>query len=172
MWLWISYKYNLTGIVVWQSNQWHRSGGAAPDDVLQNIWEDPMTYKSGYGTPYGSAPEFGNGDGMFFYPPNRDPNNDKTKYLTGPVPSMRLEILREGLDDYDYMMLLENCIKEANPGQKSLVKKAEKVLDFSSEVFVNDTEYTKNPEVLMEYREQMGELLEQFYKNKNEFCRE
>jgi hypothetical protein len=39
-------------------------------------------------------------------------------------------------------------------------------------VFVNDTEYTKNPEVLMEYREQMGELLEQFYKNKNEFCRE
>jgi hypothetical protein len=163
MWLWISYKYNLKGIVVWQSNQWHRSGGAAPDDVLQNIWEDPMTYKSGYGTPYGSAPEFGNGDGMFFYPPNRDPNNDKTKYFTGPVPSIRLEILREGLDDYDYMMLLENCIKEANSGQKSLVKKAEKVLGFGSEVFVNDTEYTKNPEVLMEYREQMGNLLEQFY---------
>lgn len=88
------------------------------------------------------------------------------------VQWMRLEILREGLDDYDYMMMLENCIKEANPGQKSLVKKAEKVLGFGSEVFVNDAEYTKDPGILMKYRRQMGELLEQFYKNKNEFCRE
>ncbi len=164
MWIWMSYQYNLTGILVWQTNHWNGAWGAAPDGVLQNIWEDPMTYKSGYGTPYGSAPEFGNGDGMFFYPPNRDPNNDKTKFLTGPVPSLRLEILREGLDDYDYMRMLENCIKNAKPGQKSLVLKAEKILDFGSEVFENDTEYTKDPGVLMKYREQMGDLLEQFYK--------
>jgi hypothetical protein len=123
-----------------------------------------MTYKSGYGTPYGSSPEFGNGDGMFFYPPNRAPNADTTKYMRGPVPSLRLEILREGLDDYDYMIMLENCIKEAKPGQIGLVFKAKKLLDFGSEVFENDTEYTKDPEVLMKYREQMGNLLEQFNK--------
>jgi hypothetical protein len=164
MWIWMSYQYNLTGILVWQTNHWNGAREAAPVGVLQNIWEDPMTYKSGYGTPYGSVPEFGNGDGMFFYPPNRDPNNDKTKYLSGPVPSLRLEILREGLDDYDYMRMLENCIKDAKPGQKCLVLKAEKILDFGSEVFENDTKYTKDPEVLMKYREQMGDLLEQFYK--------
>ena len=101
---------------------------------------------------------------MFVYPPNRDPNNDKTKFLTGPVPSMRLEILREGLDDYDYMMLLENCIKEAKPGQKNLVKKAKKVLNFGSDVFVDDTHYTKDPRILMGHRKKMGDLLEQFYK--------
>lgn len=162
MWIWMSYKYNLTGILVWSSNQWNGARRAAPDGIVQNIWEDPMTYKSGHGTPYNSAPEFGNGDGMFFYPPNRDPNNDKTKYLTGPVPSIRLEILREGLDDYDYMMMLEKCIKEANPGHKKLVSKARKVLDFGSEIFESDTVYTKNPEILMEYRQQMGNLLEKF----------
>jgi len=69
MWVWMSYKYNLTGILVWKTSHWNGARGAAPDGVLQNIWEDPMTYKSGHGTPYGSAPEFGNGDGMFFFRP-------------------------------------------------------------------------------------------------------
>ncbi len=166
MWIWMTYQYNLTGILVWQSNHWNRSAGAAPDGMLQNIWEDPMSYKSGYGTPYGSAPEFGNGDGMFFYPPNRDPNHDKTKYLTGPVPSVRIEILREGLDDYEYMMMLEDCIENAQAGRKDLVKKAKGLLNFGPDVFVNDTQYIKDPKILMEYRRQMGELLEQFYRSR------
>lgn len=165
IWLWMSYKYNLTGILVWQSNHWHNgSSGAFPEGTLQNIWEDPMSYKSGYGTPFGSAPEFGNGDGMFFYPPNRDPNNDKTKYMTGPVPSLRLEILREGLEDYDYMIMLEKCVENARPNQQNLVKKAQKLLNFGDEIFTDDQVYTKEPEILMNYREQMGALLEKFKK--------
>lgn len=162
MWLWISYKYHLEGILIWKINQWDGANGAAPEGILQNIWEDPMTYKSGYGTPYGSAPEFGNGDGMLMYPPNRNPNTDKSKFLTGPVPSIRLEILRQGLEDYDYMIMLENCINEAKPEQNKLVEKARKLLNFGSEIFVSDRVYSKDPEILMKYRNQMGELLEIF----------
>jgi hypothetical protein len=99
---------------------------------------------------------------MFFYPPNRDPNNDKTKYLTGPVPSLRLEIMREGIDDYDYLVLLDNCVKNARPNQQNLVKKAKQILNYGPEVFVNEQEYTKNPGILAKYRQQMGDLLEQF----------
>lgn len=161
MWLWMSYRYNLTGILVWSSNVWNAEG-CSPPGVLQNIWEDPMTYKDSYGAPVGGGMEFGNGDGMFFYPPNRDPNNDKTKYLRGPVPSLRLEIMREGIDDYDYMILLEKCIENADSGQKGPVNKAKKLLNFGTEVFTNDSVYTKDPEVLINYRKQMGELLEQF----------
>lgn len=165
MWLWMSYRYHLTGILVWNSNAWN-ADGCSPPRVLQNIWEDPMTYMDGHGTPVGAAAEYGNGDGMFFYPPNRDPNHDKTKYLSGPIPSLRLAILREGIDDYDYMMLLENCIKNARSDQQGLVKKARQVLNFGSEVFVNEHEYSKDPEVLMKYRQQMGDLLEQFNRTK------
>ncbi len=163
MWLWISYKYNLEGILIWNLNQWNGARGAAPNGMVQNIWEDPMTYKSGWGTPRNSAPEFGNGDGMLMYPPNRDPNNDKSKYMTGPVPSLRLEILREGLDDYDYMITLENCIQNARPDQKALVEKANKLLAFGTEVLVSDRMYSKDSEILMKYRNQMGKLLENFY---------
>ena len=163
MWVWMSYRYHLTGVLVWRANKWNDER-CSPPNVLQNIWEDPMTYKSGSGVPIGSAAEFGNGDGMFFYPPNRNPNQDKTKYFTGPVPSIRIEILREGLDDYDYMIMLEHCIDNARPDQQSLVKRAKQVLNFGEEVFTNDTVYTKDPMVLMKYRQQMGNLLEQFHK--------
>ena len=164
MWLWMSYRYHLTGILVWNSNMWNTEG-CSPRGVLQNIWEDPMTYMDGNGTPVGAAAEYGNGDGMFFYPPNRDPNNDKTKYLTGPVPSLRLEIMRDGIDDYDYMMLLEKCIKNARPDQQSLVKEAKQALNFGPEVFVDEQHYTKDPKILIKYRQQMGNLLEQFSRN-------
>jgi len=165
MWLWMSYRYHLTGILVWNSNMWN-ADGCSPEGVLQNIWEDPMTYMDGHGTPKGSAAEYGNGDGMFFYPPNRDPNNDKSKYLTGPVPSLRLEIMREGIDDYDYMMMLENCIKKARPDQQNLVKKAKQLLNFGADVFVDEKQYTKNPSVLQKYRLQMGDLLNAFSNSK------
>ncbi len=161
IWLWISYRYHLSGILVWNSNSWN-ADGCSPPGVLQNTWEDPMTYMDGHGTPYGAAAEFGNGDGMFFYPPTRDPNNDKTKYLTGPVPSLRLEILREGIDDYDYLAMLENYIKDARPEQKQLVYKAKQLLNYGKEVFINNMNYTKNPEILSRHRQQIGELLEQF----------
>ena len=161
MWIWMSYKYNLKGILVWRANKWNDER-CSPPGVLQNIWEDPMTYKSGHGTPFRSAAEFGNGDGMFFYPPNRHPNTDTTKYIRGPVPSLRLEILREGLDDYDYMMMLENYIKKADPSQQALVKKAKRILNFGEEIFVNDTTYAKDSDILMKNREQMGMLLEKF----------
>ena len=163
MWLWMSYRYNLSGILVWASNIWNQDG-CSPSGVLQNIWEDPMTYMDGHGTPVGGAVEYGNGDGMFFYPPNRDPNNDKTKYLRGPVPSIRLEILREGIDDYDYMIMLENSMKNATPEQQGLVKKAKQLLNFGDEVFTDESKYTKNPKVLLDYRKQMGDLLEKFSK--------
>lgn len=161
MWLWMSYRYQLTGILVWSSNVWNTKN-CSPPGVLQNIWEDPMTYMSGNLTTPGAAAEYGNGDGMFFYPPNRDPNNDKTKYLTGPVPSLRLEILREGIDDYDYLILLENCVKNARADQKKLAEKAKQILKYGTEVFTSEQEYAKNPEILAKYRQQIGDLLEQF----------
>lgn len=161
MWLWMSYYYHLSGILVWNSNMWNNDG-CSPKGVLQNIWEDPMTYMDGNGLPAGAAAEYGNGDGMFFYPPNRNPNADKSKYLCGPVPSLRLEILRQGIDDFDYLVLLDNFVKNARPGQENLVKKANLLLNLGPELFTNEHEYIKDPDILEKYRQQAGTLLEQF----------
>lgn len=158
MWLWMSYRYNLTGILVWCSNFWNTSS-ASPPGVLQDKWVDPMAYWGNREVPLGAASEFGNGDGVLFYPPRRDPNRDREPLISEPIPSLRLEILREGLDDYDYLKLLENCVLRAKPGQRQLVNRATRLLRLGSDVFVNDHEYTKDPQVLMRRRREIAELL-------------
>lgn len=164
MWLWMSYRYRLKGILVWSSTFWNESD-CSPSGMLQDPWTDPMAYNN-VPLPKGASCEFGNGDGRFFYPPQRDPNGDTSKCICEPIPSLRLEILREGLEDYDYMILLEKAIEQAGSKRSQWVKKAKWVLSFGSEVFVNEREYTKDSRVLMTKRETMGELLHQFYDRK------
>jgi len=59
-------------------------------------------------TPFSNG--LSNGDGYFFYPPKDDtiafePCNPPSNRM---VPSIRLELLREGLEDYAYLWLLNN----------------------------------------------------------------
>jgi hypothetical protein len=160
LWLWMSYKYQLKGILVWEANYW-TSGTVFPPGMLQNPWQDPMSYTVGYGTPYGQVNHWGNGDGRFLYPPNRAPNKDKRKFLAGPINSIRWEILREGIEDYEYFWLLENKIKKAK-GKKELVEKGRQLLNFPETVFKDGQSYTKDPKILLEYRARIAELLEKF----------
>jgi len=158
IWLWMSYKYQLKGILVWEANYW-TSGTVFHSGTLQNPWQDPMSYTVGYGTPYGQVNHWGNGDGRFLYPPNRDPNKDKKKYLAGPINSIRWEILREGIEDYEYLWLLENKIKKAK-GKKELVDKGRQLLNLPESLFKTGQDYTKDPKILLEYRAKIAGLLE------------
>ena len=89
-WLWQTRAERCTGILIWQVNHWQAGflygGGALRDPYL-----DPMSRHS-----HGKC--FGNGDGMLFYPPK-----DR---LADPVGSIRMEMLRDGIEDYDYFELL------------------------------------------------------------------
>ncbi|HUU30343.1 MAG TPA: glycoside hydrolase domain-containing protein [archaeon] len=159
LWLWMSFKYQLKGILVWSANYWS-SGTVFPPGMLQNPWQDPMSYRSGYSTPFGQVNNWGNGDGRFIYPPNKNPNSDRTKYLCGPVSSVRWEILREGIEDYEYLWLLQNAIDNAGPDQKKAADKGRKLLDLPESLFKNGREYTKDPKVLLEYRGKVAKALE------------
>ncbi|MCK7481893.1 MAG: hypothetical protein M0C28_35510 [Candidatus Moduliflexus flocculans] len=53
MWLWMTYKWGLEGILVWRADYWN-SPTLFPPGVLQNPWQDPMSYTVGYGVPYGT----------------------------------------------------------------------------------------------------------------------
>jgi len=161
MWLWMTFKWGLKGILVWRADYWN-SPTLFPPGVLQNPWADPMSYTVGYGLPYGQVNHWGNGDGRFLYPPNRDPGRDKTKYLCGPVNSVRWEILREGIEDYEYFVLLERAIKDAKKKTKSeaLLAEASKLLDFPAALFSSGKEYTKDPLDLLRYRTRVAEMIE------------
>jgi hypothetical protein len=161
MWLWMSYKWGLKGILVWRADYWS-SPTLFPPGVLQNPWQDPMSYTVGYGVPYGQVSHWGNGDGRFLYPPNRDPGKDKTKYLCGPVDSVRWEILREGIEDYEYFVLLERAVREARAKGKGgkLVDEAARLLNFQPALFTSGKEYTKDPLDLLRYRTNVAVMIE------------
>ncbi len=161
LWPWMSYKFGLKGILVWEAMYW-TSGNVFPEDRPQNPWSDPMSYTSGYGTPYGEVKYWGNGDGRFIYPPNRNVGEDKTKYLGGPVNSVRWEILREGLEDYEYLRLLERAVKNAPKKHKALAAQGKRLLDIPPALFASSREYTKDPRLILDYRKRIGDILAAF----------
>ena len=163
MWLWLSYKFQLSGILIWSANYWN-SNTASPSGYMQNPWEDPMSYTVGYGLPHGKQSGWGNGDGRFFYPPNRDPGNRSKKYLEGPVPCLRLEKIRDGIEDYEYLLLLEKAASEDSGKQKKLIKEAQNLLNLPGSLVTGPTEYDKDPQSLIQYRNKIGELLNTLYK--------
>jgi hypothetical protein len=73
---WTSRRYGLTGLLYWTAVFW--PGG--------DSWTNSMNY-----------PKF-NGEGLLFYP-------GADAGLEGPVASMRLKALRDGLEDYEYLAL-------------------------------------------------------------------
>jgi hypothetical protein len=159
IWLWMSYQFKLKGILVWRANYW-TSSNVFSDKTLQNPWLDPMSYVIGYGTPYGQVNYWGNGDGRFLYPPNRRPGQDRTKYISGPVNSIRWEILREGIEDYEYFLLLENALERLGPEQKDLQEKGQELLRFPQEIFKSGQDCTKDPKELLAHRRKIALFLE------------
>ncbi len=161
LWLWETWKYGLDGILVWQTNYW-TSRAAYPGPAVQNPWEDAMSWTSGYSTAAGVRNPWGNGDGRFFYPPNRDPANDKSTHLGGPVPSIRWELLRDGIEDYEYFWLLREEIARlrGSGADPSVYREAEKLLEVPPEVCSSLTHFTTTPEPIHQHRARLAEAIE------------
>lgn len=161
VWAWLSRKWGVEGQLVWSSNYW-TSGAAFPSPDIQNPWEDPMGYVSGYSFEPGRIGYWGNGDGRFLYPPNRDVKNDRRKYLCGPVDSVRWEMLREGIEDYEYFRLLDDLIaaaeREGMAGE--LLVRAKALAVVPDAVIADDKTYSKDPQPLYAHRRLVAEMIE------------
>ena len=77
---WLNRRYHITGLLYWSTVYW-----AAPE---RNPWDDP-----GFRIRW-------NGDGALFYP-------GEDAGIEGPVASMRLKNLRDGMEDYEYFAILD-----------------------------------------------------------------
>jgi len=82
-----------------------------------------------------------------------------------PLPTIRLENFRDGLEDYAYFRLLEETVAkvEASPerrAQKSeWLEKAKALLQVPAEVVKSLTEFTQDPAVVYRYREALAEAI-------------
>ena len=83
-----------------------------------------------------------------------------------PVPTIRLENFRDGLEDYHYVCLLEKKINDMksmgslSKSQKQWLKNAESLLKVPQELIKNLRDFTNNPAVLYDYRSKIAEAIE------------
>lgn len=105
---WLSYSYDISGELYFQTTH-----------MLKTAWTNSCDFS-------------GNGDGTMFYPGTPQQIGGKTHI---PVDSIRMKLIREGMEDYEYLKLLETLGDEtfARTTVLGLFPKPSKVADATPE---------------------------------------
>ncbi len=93
-----------------------------------------------------------NGNGSLFYPGPE-----------GPVGSIRLEIIRDGIEDYDMLAILSERLKGARSDGSVLpavLRQAEDVLLQAEHLTPSMEKYPQDPETLLSLREKIAEAIQ------------
>ena len=166
LWLWQTWQERVGGILIWETVYW-TSPAVYPDPARpQNPYLDPMCWTSGYDTAPGARLPWGNGDGRFLYPPlaAADGRPDKP-VLDAPVDSYRLEMLRDGVEDYEYFVILKKLLA-AKKAKLSAARYAgyEKLLAVPEEVSASLTRFTHDPAPMERHRDRLAKAIEEVLK--------
>ncbi|MFI5379384.1 MAG: glycoside hydrolase domain-containing protein [Tepidisphaerales bacterium] len=166
VWLWQTWQRRIDGILVWDTNYWTSSTAYPEKDKLQNPYEDPMSWQSGYGAPSGAKQPWGNGDGRFIYPPAPAAGGTPVApVLDGPVDSIRLEMLRDGIEDYEYLAILRKLLAEKGPKLPEAQRaEIEELLKVPADITTDMTHFTRSPDPIDRQRERIARAIEKLAK--------
>ncbi len=161
VWLWQTWAERVTGILIWETVYW-TSGTAYPDrDMPQNPYRDAMSWVSDGELAPGTKRPWGNGDGRFLYPPLAAADaKPASAVLDGPVDSVRLEMLRDGLEDYEYFVLLKRLLDEKG-SKLDLRTRAnlEALLTVPPAVSSDLTHFTRDPAPIEAHRDALARAI-------------
>jgi hypothetical protein len=120
-----------------------------------------MGWTSGYSTPKGDKRAWGNGDGRFIYPPLAAADaNPAEPVLEGPVDSIRWEMLRDGIEDYEYLAILRKFLagkKDKLTAQQFRGFSA--LLEVPEDITKDMTTFTKDPAPIEARRDQIARAI-------------
>ena len=129
---WMNFKFKMSnGTFFYCGNAWPAQKEWPP------IW-NPV-YISG------STDKF-NGDGYIVYPGKN-----------GPLGSLRLKAMRDGIEDYEYFYLLEKLSSKSHSKHSAIAKK---LLKIPSNLIANTHVYSKAPEDFLAYRIELAKAIE------------
>ncbi len=131
---WLSWRHGMSGYLHYAYNYW-----LSPTKMSVRLDVDQS----------GAMPP---GDGFIVYPPTSNRDN-------GPVSSLRWETFRDGLEDYEYLLLLDRWVNSATGGDKTILLQGAGLLRDIKGTVVNPEIYPRNPVALLEFRSRMGGLL-------------
>ncbi|GAB3416507.1 DUF4091 domain-containing protein [Flindersiella endophytica] len=133
----MSYQAGVEGVLYYAANRWVPADHAAQplvDDGIFSQW-NPVTF----GTTAG--------DGSVFYP---GPD--------GPMASIRLENIRDGMEDYNLLWVLKQRL-DANPGAPSDVRQRAEAALSARAVVTGARTFTEDPVAYRAWRDQAAKAL-------------
>jgi hypothetical protein len=142
----LSYMYNINGVLYWCINREWSTNLDIKGEWPEKPWKPYII------NCFNNKRQYKNGMGNYVYPGK----NGKI------LPSLRLENLRDGIEDYEYLVLLKKLVSECD--QTRLVKQAEKLLRVPENVAVAVNQYSSNPENLLKYRNEIALMIEKLNK--------
>ena len=125
---WISWRYKIRGLLYW--------GGMSYWSGVDDPWTDPETLDR----RDRSTPQLYNGDGMLVYP-------GRAAGYDGIAPSMRLKALRDAIEDYEYLSILER------------MGRTNEALDIIMPLAGSWNHWEKDPTQYQTAREKLAELI-------------
>ncbi|MDD2630540.1 MAG: DUF6067 family protein [Limnochordia bacterium] len=81
----------------------------------------------------------------------------------GPISSIRLATIRDGIEDYDYLALLQHVVQKGKL-QGSELSRARSLIGVSAELVSTPNAYGKDPQLLLQYRRDLGDFLDELAK--------
>ena len=137
---WQCWKYGAEGYLYWGTTHWgyNTQGKERWPEVPWIPW---------------NAQRGHNGCGYMIYP-----GPDGT-----PIGSTRFEIVRDGIEDYEYLYLLNQLVEKAGEDAPAdLRNRAKAELAVPPEVMADHKNYTEDPEAILAARERVARLIEEF----------
>ena len=81
---------------------------------------------------------------------------DKTPHLGEAVPSYRAELLRDGIEDFEYFTILERLAKE----KPSKAAAARRLLQIPTSIYTDEQHYSKDPQSILQYRRRIAAAIQ------------
>ncbi|MBR5768043.1 MAG: DUF4091 domain-containing protein, partial [Clostridia bacterium] len=124
---WQQYFFNLDGFLMWQSCDWENA---------DNIWEE--NYGEKRITPIGAGlSPTGNGIFLYWHPDTKE-----------PVPTLGLEAMRDGIEDYQLIMLADEYL-----GREEAMKYVERIT-------TGHSKFTRDSDFLLQVRDELAAAVE------------
>jgi hypothetical protein len=127
---WIKYLFNVNTWFVWHSTHWTHNSQGPKGRLQQRVFNEPLTFINEH-------LEFGNGDGVLFYPGRLPYQTDEDRGINRFLPSIRLKNIRRGQQDYELLWLAEKKIG----AEKTKAMAREVVVKAMDEVGMEDKVY-------------------------------
>lgn len=136
---WMQRENKVEGNLFWSTTIFRKYNGTQYVD--RNVWQDPLAFPGA------------NGDGFLLYP-------GKELGINGPVATIRIEAIREGMEDYEYLWSIEDRMRSAaaSLGLASFDVDAA-MKPYYDRLYKSVSSYNERPEELLQVRREIAEQI-------------